>query len=334
MSSLYIHIGVPKTGTTFLQKNIFPNLVGLKYFSKKEMDKFIDGRTFSDFFRYSPSLWRNNNRAQELISWIAETASGHPALISEECIHGGQFPPESSRPFNDDKVEKARWEGYDVSTLARHVHEISRRLVKYGYSSVKIIATIRRQDTKLASSYAEISSSIRNASQEDFESWTRNLLSGSHLYYRAGAAKLNYNWLYDCLVDQMGKNSVFLFPYEVLGSNPIEYVDAWCKVLNVRLEKGVRHKKQKRLNKKSTGKNTWSISPPLYLGPRIRPRSLALDRLGVPNRLLGSWFDWSREDSIVLTEELSEFIMSQYAVFNEELNNKISAFNLEEFGYC
>jgi hypothetical protein len=334
MGVFYIHLGVPKTGTTFLQKVLFPALSSIRYFSKEEINSFLDDRTIDTLFRYSPSLWKGDDNAKELTAWITKNADGDPALISEECIHGGQFPPESSRPFNDNKADNARRDGYDVCTLARHVAEIRRQCATHGYPDVKAIVTIRRQDTKFASSYAEISSNLRNASQEDFEQWIRHLLSDKHFYRRSGASKLNYDWFYECLAHELGEENVFFLPYEALKVNAPSYIDAWCNVLHTTPDEDFEYEGQKRVNKKSTGTNTWAISPPSFLGPRIRPRSPTLDRLGVPNRLLGSWFDWSRGDAIVLTEALSDFIMNRYIESNGQLNARLNDFDLEKFGYC
>lgn len=224
--------------------------------------------------------------------------------------------------------------GTIVCTLARHVTEIQRQCTAYGYSDMKAIVTIRRQDTKLASSYAEISSSLRKASQKDFERWVHRLLSEEKFYRRSGGSKLNYDWFYDCIVDEIGKENVFFLPYEALKTNSSAYIDAWCDVLNTTSGKRFGRKGQKRVNKKSTGSSTWAISAPSYLGPRFRPHSPVLDQLGIPNRLLSRWFDWSRGNSITLTDELTDFIIGRYSESNNQLNGKIRNFDLQEFGYC
>ena len=36
---IFIHIGFPKTASTFLQKNIFPNIEGINYLGKPFKDK-------------------------------------------------------------------------------------------------------------------------------------------------------------------------------------------------------------------------------------------------------------------------------------------------------
>lgn len=334
MSTLYLHLGIPKTGTTFLQKVLFPTLSDICYLSREEINAFLKDRTIDTLFRYSPSLWQNDDKAKGLIAWIAQNAGGHPVLISEECIHGGQFPPESKQPFNDDKADRARRDGYDVCTLARHVAEIQRQCAKHGYPDVKAIVTVRRQDTKLASSYAEISSSLRNASQEDFEQWIRRLLSDKHFYRRSGASKLNYDWFHECLVRELGEENVFFLPYESLKTSPLSYIDAWCRTLNTTPNESFDWQSRQQVNKKSTGVNTWGISPPSYLGPRIRPHSSTLDQFGVPNRLWGHWFDWSRGNTIKLTEDLTGFIMSWYAESNKQLSDKLHGFHLQDFGYC
>jgi len=57
MSILYLHLGIPKTGTTFLQEVLFPMLSGIRYFSRREINALLEDRTIDTLFRYSFSLW-------------------------------------------------------------------------------------------------------------------------------------------------------------------------------------------------------------------------------------------------------------------------------------
>ena len=183
---LYLHIGLPKTGTTFLQKVLFPEFRGVRYLSKERVNRFLDDRKIKFLFHQSPRIWRSDAAAQELIGWLIEVANGQPTLISEECIHNGLFPPRSSRPYSD--VYRGRMAGYDLCTLARHSAEVERQARKHGISEVNVVVTTRRQDTFFASNYAEMSANLQNASQADFERWIGQVLSDEHLYHRSGRA--------------------------------------------------------------------------------------------------------------------------------------------------
>jgi len=70
MSEIYIHIGLHKTGSTFLQYSVFPNLKGIKYFYKptasdgscNPFDIEISDKTFISDEELSKSLPERNHK--------------------------------------------------------------------------------------------------------------------------------------------------------------------------------------------------------------------------------------------------------------------------------
>lgn len=333
MKTIYLHLGVPKTATTFLQKALFPALEDVEYTPKEKLKELSGGQGIDTLFRYSPLIWREEESARRILDHITQIRR-RTILISEECIHGGQFPPVSLRPYNDHKPDWARRDGYDLCTLARHVAEISAQINKQGAYNVRAIVTIRRQDTKLASSYAEISSNLEGASQRDFEQWIERLLAPDHFYRRSGAAKLDYHWFYECLAHEIGGENVFFLPYEELKIDPRGYINTWCRMLGGIAPREGFDYPEERVNKKSEGGGTWTVSPPAYMGPRIRPKSALMDKFGVPNRIPARFVDRGRDTTIHLTEALSDFIMGKYRSSNAALNSQLESFDLEGYGYC
>lgn len=103
----YLHIGLPKTGTTSLQVEIFPNLKNVRYLGKYAKNMTVLGNTFkanalSGFYAYcihgvleKDEVFQDfneylKNKEQEHYSEINQDT---PILISEECFISSFFNP-------------------------------------------------------------------------------------------------------------------------------------------------------------------------------------------------------------------------------------------------
>ena len=141
--TLHLHIGIPKTASTWLQKKVFPLLEHLYYVDCpksllfKDAADLVDQRLISSAFRKSSEIWPCFGDAifQELLgdrdAWLAD---GRDLLISEEGI-GRQ----ASRP----------------ALLGAHLRELREKASEWGFGRLNIVCIIRRQDHWLVLNHAE-----------------------------------------------------------------------------------------------------------------------------------------------------------------------------------
>lgn len=80
MAKIYIHIGLHKTGTTTLQKQLFPACEGLNYIQRPALRRAIYSVTTED-----PVYFDKVKVRKELLSQVTES---RPNLISRECLSG------------------------------------------------------------------------------------------------------------------------------------------------------------------------------------------------------------------------------------------------------
>lgn len=87
MSKIYIHIGLQKTATTYLQSKVFPSIQDLLYVGRPytQENQAFNALQYADDALYDSSLL-----VKEMQN-IKRTASGKPVLISDELFSGFAF---------------------------------------------------------------------------------------------------------------------------------------------------------------------------------------------------------------------------------------------------
>lgn len=161
MIDLVIHVGLPKTATTLIQKVMsgHPNYLGL------ESDRAIYTKQLFDIYgRYSRGLDVKN----EIKTWGARVSDykednnvNKPIVISSEFFFAGEFSGVSEFPLIEKVGDTERLIIADFLGLISHCLN--------GDFSVKMLLTIRNQPEWIASKYAQASAKIYGASQGDFE---------------------------------------------------------------------------------------------------------------------------------------------------------------------
>lgn len=105
---------------------------------------------------------------------------------------------------------------------------------EYGFGDIKILATTRRQDTRLASTYAQISDRIRGASQKNFEEWVRYLTKNPQGYYDVGGGvELDYFQWWKEAVRVVGQSNVLFQAFELLRESNPNFLRTWLRFLEV-----------------------------------------------------------------------------------------------------
>lgn len=305
--TLHLHIGIPKTASTWLQNKVFPQLMHLRYLKCPQSNLFVAGnnpekkkRMMGKIFKSSSQVWSGfgNTIFEDMLgdrsTWLA---GGRDLLISEEMV-GRQ----GSRP----------------ALLAVHLREMKKIATNWGFERLNIICMIRRQDHWFASHYAQMSEQNPRASQADFERLILEVTSVQESRYQFGML-LDFSVLYDYLAAVSGTENLILLPYEALKKSPHTFLQSLLEgldmpadkieeicdetsgtVANVRSEQGEWHLRQRR--------------------PRIA---------GLP---LPRWLLSIRKKTIKVTPDIKERVRETYSAGNQKLASQ-TGLDLKQYGY-
>lgn len=343
-ATLYVHVGPPKTATTFLQEHVLKRVSSVECRCLPEVQLGGEAVNFGHLFSMSPSVWtEHGGRAFAQLINETERADGEDLIVSHEGIHGGMATP---RPWLTKEGGWAQGVEYGplvrlhtdgrphVALLTEHLTVLSDVAARWGFAEVKVLATLRRQDSWLASEYAQNSHKIRGASQENFEAWVREVTSTSLGRCAGGGEKLDYSSWWEAVGNAVGKENVFLLPFELLKENQTAFLNQWLSFLGVEERAqiiGALSSAEDEENRRSTSSSRWALRPPVRTGPSLWPR--VTWKLGLPTKLPMRWPDFARESSIRLTPELSERILTTYADGNRRLDEAVPHLELEAYGY-
>jgi hypothetical protein len=310
--TLFVHLGLPKTASTWLQTDVFPRLDHLtvrvvpttKLFSDDEA-LASGSRTFAAAMGRSAEVWRQRGDAilEELLGpreeWLA---SGGDLLVSDEAIGRKASRPEQ---------------------LAAHLSAFFEAARGWGFGRMRLLALVRRQDTWLASHYAQMSSRHLWARQADFRRRTLRHVDPARGRYGFGML-LDYAALHEALIRAAPSEDVLFLPHETLSTQRDEGLSRILAWLGTPEEAAVRigTLAQGRANVRSRtvrGQPAWLLRPPSLRLPG------AGRRLSVPPAA------WPRR-RIELPLALSERIIAAYADRNE-LFARRTGLALEEHGY-
>jgi len=215
-NTFYLHIGLPKTATTFLQARVFKHLQSLTYVHRAEARKFFRDkgwRSFTSAFRRSPEFWQTEKRNR--LALFAKKFGGQKPglLVSEEnvSVSVGFFAP---------AVKQAT-----PRQVARHLRAMRKAAAAAGIKQFKVILTVRRQDTWLASRYAQSAVKFANPGQEHFEELVDALLAKRE-GFEERAAWLDYGSLFTLLERAVRPANLHIMPQELLRADPHQALSA------------------------------------------------------------------------------------------------------------
>lgn len=331
--AFYLHAGHPKTATGFLQRVVLPHIENIDCYVKPTV-RFGGARmSFGDLFIFPPDLWENSRG--EPFSFLRDDSAGEQdVLLSSERIVGGIASPQPWIPDQGEQygpiVRHQRQTGGepDHASFGRHLGSLAKAVRRLGFSQVKVLLTVRRQDERLASSYAQVSDRVIGASQENFEQWICHLTGDEAGFHFGGGQKLDYHLWWKTMVEVLGERNVLFLPFELLRENQSVFLKRWLKFIGVQEVDSVVHlfSDSEEENRRSTSESKWSIRAP------VRPRRV-LQKLGLPTDLLAFWPDPQRGKEIQLTKRLSEEILEVYEQGNRDLDNQGQNLGLKGYGY-
>lgn len=219
--TLYLHVGFSKTGTTWLQRNVFPNLSGVDYVEAFDsgLVEISKGAGFNVPFNLSPSFWdfAGEGVVDELLK---RPDHENKLLISDENIVLG-------RGLFRNNNERHQMSYKDPCMLNAHLVKLASYWRKRSEGQLKVIMVVRRQDEWLASRYVQSSKFIKGASQSDFEMQIGRLMNDDVYKFQEGRW-LNYWDVYKNIADGVGSENVLVLPYEELKTDCLSFVQKIC----------------------------------------------------------------------------------------------------------
>ncbi|WP_292294451.1 hypothetical protein [Marivita sp.] len=305
--TLYLHIGIPKTASSWLQSMVFSRLSHLHYVDSPHTSLFRGAEDIEDgqylmasVFKRSSHVWDGEGDAVfgemfgDKRSW---KEAGRDALISDERI-GRQ--------------------GSRSALLCAHLEGLREKAIQWGFNSIKVILLTRRQDEWLASHYAQMSDRNPRAGQENFERLLSDVISPQFSRYAFGSL-LDFGSLYQNLASVMGSENIMVWPYEQVKEDALGFLRSLLPVLNTPAadaQATYEAASGSKANVRSAGQ-TWTLRPN---GNRLsRLRSRFSSRKASPA-------------TINLTNDLSQRVLQAYAAQNHRFS-EATGVDLRKYGY-
>lgn len=308
-STLYLHLGLHKTGSNFLQKEVFPNASGLYFVNKPNwnlISDYTDPTSLARFMASNTGVWDEMG----------------DAFFNQANEEAGRNPDKGGDLLISDEQGPFGWHRNDPHRMAVHLDKIE-SFIKNRFDQLKVLIVIRRQDTWLASAYSQVSHEFEDASQDHFEKWIEEQISYDKKYFWGREIRLDYSNLLAEVTRFIPVHNVKMIPYELLKSDPESFVGEVAKFIEV----DTINWQSKTHNKKSISDSEWKIGPykgrALWLRPGRLFYKLGIDpKFNIP--------DPFRSKKIKMNLSLSKKILSKYKSENQRLASKV---NVKEYGY-
>ncbi len=230
---IVLHVGLPKTATSYLQTMFFPKLPDVNLIQKK---------TSPANQKYWNSVLRGKKkeRSAEIFGMLRDDMIN---IVSDENI--------SMTPLSI-------WNGDAVGpeTVSRRIEKMSRRTTgRRGVFSV--ILTIRRQDRWLASRYAESAKLLPDACQADFEQRVLEILARDD---DGASAWLNYCDTVAAISKSIAPENILVLMLEELEADPPSWSRKLEKFLGVKAPLEINGGREtRRVNALYKGDDRWKL---------------------------------------------------------------------------
>ncbi|MDZ7828815.1 MAG: hypothetical protein U5K33_04770 [Halofilum sp. (in: g-proteobacteria)] len=314
---LVLHVGFPKTATTLLQRGLFcrdPRVVYLGKRASTERANRASAELVRRLLWSSGECWRNprDQLVTELSNAVESPGSG-PLLISYEELTGSCFG--ALRVCN--RFGNGRQIGVDPAALADRIGVFAREA---WHGPVRVLFTVRRQDTFLASLFAQTFLWRHATHINSFDRFLRSVCDTD--FYSAGGLALDYAWLAAEFERAIGTDAVSVLVYEDMVGDPSHFARELKDSLGIAPSTTCEALSDAGWKVRSTDRLSWQVQR--YRGNnRVRHAfQWAQRRLsGTPN-----------PERVVLTPERSRAILDGYADSNRRLGHRLGR-SLEAYGY-
>lgn len=204
MKTIYLHLGMPKTGTTFLQARCFSHLKGIRYQDANTIE-LVERIIYSN-----PILLDLKDVKQEIDS-LVEKVDEESLLISHERLFGDML-----RNYYDNV--------YLTGCL------------KLIFPNAKIIIVIRKQDDLVESIYKQSLQSYFYQRIDTFLNYRNNTFADSldqHGLPNLDIKQINLHRYVSNYVEHFGRDNVAVLPYELLRFDQHAFLEKLTGLINV-----------------------------------------------------------------------------------------------------
>lgn len=223
---IYLHIGLPKTGTTYWQYMVFPKIRGIEFIHRSRGDVAV--REINRILR----ALHHEGENHEVEGWrgrIARLIGQAQPIGPRQGLREGFDALFGASPDGEDRLLSCEnisltsdgfWNGR-VATPKEVAAQLSAMDRQWGGGRVRIILTTRQPDTWLASRYAESSKDFAAFCNADFAQRAEALLSGS---LKPWQRWIDTGHVIRVFENVFGASNVFSMPLERLEECPAESI--------------------------------------------------------------------------------------------------------------
>jgi hypothetical protein len=287
---LALHVGLPKTGTTTLQRSLFSNHPQIDYIGKNIHSSIERGCQSVDILRVlKHALWSP--------LWGGNTHQARKHLI------GKVYPT-----LDVDRFLLGSWEGLGCQSTKKYA-EMLRKLLEI-FGSCRILFVLRNPLTQVPSEYLQNLSGhfIKNnknwmglSPYIDVEEWFARRVRS-----QGAQDVLNYANNIQVSINMLGADNVGVFLFEDLMSDPQAYYQAISRFIGIDPEKALPLTRDKHLHKRISQKQMdWmkESQNSLWKGLILRTKSAKARKA-----LFGQHVDDGPPAKVVLSRELKQTI--------------------------
>lgn len=224
--AIYLHIGLPKTGTTYWQYLVFPKIRGITYVHRSQSD--LAGQEINRILRALHHAgtepvgggWRG--RIARLIGQGRRTAPREGLRDGFDALFG-ERPDGEDRLLSCENISLTSdgfWNGR-VATPEGVAAQLAAMDRQWGGGQVRIILTTRQPDSWLAARYAESAKDFDTFSNGDFARRAEALLSEPLTPWQRWIDSRHVLRVFE---DVFGAAHVFRMPLERLAEHPAQSI--------------------------------------------------------------------------------------------------------------
>jgi len=325
LQDLTLHVGLPKTGTTTLQREVFPKFRGYVCGTESSGPSGDLAQQMLRLYQVKGAHrdWNTDVWRSEAIAWWAQAraTSDGPLLVSLEGLYRW-FDPVTGMPWplmGNGEYRSHRIGSHPLLSFLAALQN------QFDNCRLRVAITLRNQASFLASHYAQISYRLSYPSQKDFEAKARHVTNKGDPFF---------DWFdtVDQLVKLVGRDNVHLNLFEK-GLNSI------AKDLSVFLAaRWTPLPVVTRLNSRGSD-GGWTLSTPQYTRGRravraFRPR-ISFNSVGPTWRRPWNFslsIGTDNPSKITISREMQSELRSAFTQSNANLSSLLDD-DLSKYGY-